>query len=445
MRTVRTSALLIATAVVLCALPAIAQDKFNQGPGNTYFVNCLTDSSGGFSGGKSVRSEVRDSPDGTAQAYTEALAAFSQGQCSNTSTLYVKAAKEADYKIVFQRTGTSAEMGNGIRIVAWSKNSRVLLFEVLKWQYGSDAPTENELWVYNGDSGSCTQLRISEFREVFGAGCLVDIEPTGFVSDGVVGLHVSARQYYEPEGDRAKPACLEKQGTWYYDLSSNEVTPPEPLPKVGVINGTVVEDRGAPLDDATVNWFDLEYNNTVEVQAGQVPFVKTDEKGRFHIMRLNAGERYALVAYKEDAGYPNLAEPLYNPSGKLTVAIAQGADRAPDVQIQLGPKAARLQWEVKDAVTGALLPGIGFAIYRSDGRGEDQARGMAPVGGSAPGTFTYLIPTDVGVTIEFYLQGYKTWYYPGVMEKAARTFLRAAPGQTIEIHVALEPVAAQSK
>ncbi|HJS99604.1 MAG TPA: hypothetical protein VJ756_10960 [Terriglobales bacterium] len=219
--------MLSATALVLCsALPAVAQDKFKQGPGNTYFVSCLTDSSGTFSGSKNERSEVSHSPDGSTLAYTETVATYSQ-ECRNSSDLYLKTQDKTNYKLVFQRTGTSGEMGNGIRIVAWSKNSGFLLFEVLKWQYGSDAPAENEMWVYNVRTGSCAQLQINELREVFGAGCLVDIEPIGFVSDDVVGLQVLARQYYEPEGDMRKPECLEKQGTWYYDLNSNEITPPQ--------------------------------------------------------------------------------------------------------------------------------------------------------------------------------------------------------------------------
>lgn len=444
MRAVCTSALLIAAALILgAARAAIAQDKFKQSPGNTYFVTCFTDSSGTFSSGNNVRSEVSDSPDDSTVAYTETVATYSQEMCSNTSSLYIKAENKTDYKLAFQRRGTSAEMGNGIRIVAWSENSGFLLFEVLKWQYGSDAPAENELWVYNIHTGACAELQVSAFYEVFGEGCLVDIEPAGFVSDDVVGLQVSAKQYYEPEGDMRKPECLEKRGTWYYDLSSNEITPPEPLPKTGIINGTVVDGDGAPLEKATVNWFDLEHKNTVEVQMGQPSFVKTDNKGHFHIAHLIAGDRYALIAHKEAAGYPDLAQPLYNPSSRTQIAVAQTEDGAPYVLIRLGQKAARFQWQVKDAVTGALLPGIGFSIHRADGRGENN--GMAPVGGSAPGTFSYLIPTDVGVTIEFSAEGYKTWYYPGVMDKAARTFVRAVPGETVKLEVALQPDTAQSR
>jgi hypothetical protein len=443
-RTVCTCALLIATALILGAAPsAIAQDKFKQAQDNTYFVTCFTDSSGTFSSGNSVRSEVFHSPDDSALAYTETVATYSQEMCSNTSSLYIRTENKTDYRLAFQRTGTSAEMGRGIRIVAWSKNSGFLLFEVSKWQYGSDAPAENELWVYNTHSGACAELQVSAFYEVFGEGCLVNIEPVGFVSEDVVSLQVSAKQYYEPEGDMRKPECLERQGTWYYDLSSNEVTPPEPLPKAGIISGTVVDEGGAPLEDATVNWFDLEPKYTVEVQAGQRPFVKSDGKGHFYITHLIAGDRYALVAHKEEAGYPDLAQPLYNPLGKTPVAVAQAQDRVPDVVIQVGPKAARFQWIVKDAVSGALLPGIGFAIYRSDGRGEN--KGMPPVGGSAPGTFSYLIPTDIGVTIEFSAEGYKTWYYPGAMDKAGRTFLRAVPGENIKLEVALQPAAAGSR
>jgi hypothetical protein len=52
-----------------------------------------------------------------------------------------------------------------------------------------------------------------------------------------------------------------------------------------------------------------------------------------------------------------------------------------------------------------------------------------------------LVPSDAQVTVEFSAPGYQTWYYPGAADKAARTFMATAPGQTTKLDVLLQPVA----
>lgn len=208
----------------------------------------------------------------------------------------------------------------------------------------------------------------------------------------------------------------------------------------GFIQGTVVDEKGNTVADAQVNWYDLDPpKNVVEVHTGPPASVTTDKDGHFLIEHLTAGHRYGLVAQKEEAGYPDMSIGFYNPGGKLQETTAQTKGQPVDTQVRLGPKATRLEWDVKDAATGAPVKGIYYAMHRMDGKGETTT--LAPVGGSAPGKYSWLIPSDVPITIEFSAPGYQTWYYPGTHTKAAQTFMATAPGQTTKLDVLLQPSA----
>lgn len=214
------------------------------------------------------------------------------------------------------------------------------------------------------------------------------------------------------------------------------------LAQYGVIQGTAVDEKGNVVPDAQVNWYDLDPpKNVVEVHTGPYASVTTDKDGRFVIENLMAGHRYDLVAQKPEAGYPDMSSSLYNPTSKVQIATAQLKGQALDVTVRMGPKAMRLEWDVKDVTTGKPIKGISFAMRRMDGLGESE--GLAAVGGSAPGRYSWLIPSDVPVTIEFSAPGYQTWYYPGTTSKAAKTFMATAPGQATKLDVFLQPVAQQ--
>jgi hypothetical protein len=214
------------------------------------------------------------------------------------------------------------------------------------------------------------------------------------------------------------------------------------LAQDSVIQGTAVDEKGDVVPGAQVNWYDLDPpKDVVEVQVGQPASVTTDKGGRFVIEHVMAGHRYDLVAQKEKAGYPDMSSGLYNPTSKVQIATAQPKGQALDVTVRMGPKAMRLEWDVKDVTTGEAIKGISFAIRRMDGGGE--SAGMAPVGGSAPGRYSWLVPSDIPVTIEFSAPGYQTWYYPGTTNKAAKTFMTTAPGQATKLDVFLQSVVQQ--
>ena len=215
------------------------------------------------------------------------------------------------------------------------------------------------------------------------------------------------------------------------------------LAQNGVIQGTAVDEKGTVVPDAQINCYDLDPpKNVVEVRSGSPAAVTTDRGGRFAIEHVMAGHRYGLVAQKEGAGYPDMSIGFYNPTGKLQTATAQPKGQSLDVTVRMGPKATRLEWDVKDVTTGEPIKGIYYAMHRIDGRGE--SAGLAAVGGSAPGKYSWLIPSDIPVTIEFSAPGYQTWYYPGTTNRDAKTFMATAPGQTTKLAVFLQPVVQQA-
>lgn len=219
---ISTSAISPVLAFIVLATPHMrCQDKYRESPENTYFVSCGQQPP---YVSKTAQSHILISPGKSHRAYTIASAEVSSGNCVNNSKLFVQSPeKSAQYEIVFLQVPTELERGNGIRIIDWSRDGNSLLFDVLFWQYGSDAQTENEVWVYNSSSGVFSQLGIKKFYKKYGEGCMVDIEPLGFSYDGEVILKISVKQEYDEEGDKLTPLCVEKQELWSYNLSSYQV------------------------------------------------------------------------------------------------------------------------------------------------------------------------------------------------------------------------------
>jgi hypothetical protein len=202
-------------------------------------------------------------------------------------------------------------------------------------------------------------------------------------------------------------------------------------PETGAITGTVVDEAGNPIAAAEVSPSrDLDSKDIIEVGMGVWPAFPTDANGHFVVTNLVVGHHYKVYGKKEEAGYPDMRMGLFNPRDEAVVAVAEPKDRALDVTVRLGPKAMVLTWDVKDSVTGRSLNNIvTFHITRTD---EGEVRGDSL-------DRKFLLPTDVPVTVEFSAKGYKTWYYPGTIDKAVSTALRTTPGQAVALNVFLQP------
>jgi len=92
------------------------------------------------------------------------------------------------------------------------------------------------------------------------------------------------------------------------------------MPTTGAIKGTVVDAAGNPVASAQVSTgYDLD-SKAVEVWAGQVPTFETDANGHFVVTNLVEGHHYKVYAMKEEAGYPNMMNSLFNPRDEAPIA-----------------------------------------------------------------------------------------------------------------------------
>jgi len=114
-------------------------------------------------------------------------------------------------------------LGNGIRLVDWSKDGEYLLFDVLRWQWGSDAPPSNEVWVYLATTGIFKQIDLNEKIAGFGKDCLVSVDPLGFAANGQVAVRLSAIGSFEPDTWAPKPGCSVERQTWLFDPRKDQL------------------------------------------------------------------------------------------------------------------------------------------------------------------------------------------------------------------------------
>jgi hypothetical protein len=197
------------------------QATFARSSSNPYNVNC---------GDKppyksqSARSTILSSPDGNRDAYAEAKARWvEEGSCVNTSAVFVRD-KDGAFQLVFLQQPTQELVGNGIRLIDWSKYGRELLFDVIRWQDGSDAGPNNEIWIYDAKTGVFTSVPIEHIFKSFGGGCFTTVEPLGFSATGTVALEFSAKQDFDEEGKIVLPKCNKKRDTWLFDPHGNNLT-----------------------------------------------------------------------------------------------------------------------------------------------------------------------------------------------------------------------------
>jgi len=166
---------------------------------------------------KTVRSRVFVAPGQKQRAYAEVTATAHLGICANYSKLYVQS-QGGKYSLVFLGIPTEFAPGNGIKIIGWSADGLLLLFDVLHWPPG-DANGQNEIWVYRADTGIFAAIELGGFVKKFDEGCVVDIHPAGF-SDSKVLLKVTAKQDDDEVGNKVNAPCAEHDEIWSYNLSN---------------------------------------------------------------------------------------------------------------------------------------------------------------------------------------------------------------------------------
>jgi hypothetical protein len=188
----------------------------------------------------------------------------------------------------------------------------------------------------------------------------------------------------------------------------------------GVIQGTVLDEVGRPLQGAKVH---AELHGVAMAKA--IRYVESDENGTFVIDRLAYGT-YDVNGKKEEDGYPDSSFSFYADRPVATSIAISPEHPAATITLKLGPKAGVITGTVKDALTGKPIP-AGFTLRASSKRW---------MGTSQPSKFRVLIPPATDITVEVSSAGYKTWVYGGTgLDSRA---LRLEPGTEMQMDIRLE-------
>jgi len=237
MNAIRIFALVLSTlAYFVGACDVHAQGKA-KGTQTTAFLTCWDENSKNY-GSRSARGPVLISPNGLHEAYAKAEAfaqrsADSGGQetCKNKSTLFVGRGGKAQFDSVYVYQGATGEaQGNGIQLIDWSADSRILVADLLTWYYFSEG-WEHNILTYSTRTGSVEKKSLNElFSAALHKDCHVEAQLKGFLRDGRVALRVI------PLDEEEGPSCVDQEGMWALDISSFKVSPlaqPEPIKQNG--------------------------------------------------------------------------------------------------------------------------------------------------------------------------------------------------------------------
>ncbi len=196
----------------------------------------------------------------------------------------------------------------------------------------------------------------------------------------------------------------------------------------GLIDGTIAYEDGKPVYGATVYAVPLG-----KALGAIIPHVNSDESGHFsiRIARSWFGD-FAVAAKKEDEDYPDMSQQFYS-DGKLKTVALSAKNPSRSVVIQLGPKGGVLRGTVADAFTNApLSPCVEF-------RRALEPNNFLSGSGLVKPSYKLLVPADTDVLVAIYLDGYKTWYFPGTVVVTKRQPVRLKPGKELAVDIRLEP------
>lgn len=196
----------------------------------------------------------------------------------------------------------------------------------------------------------------------------------------------------------------------------------------GLIDGIVTYDDRKPVRGATVYAVPLG-----RAMGAIIPHANTDETGHYAISITRSWfGKFAVAAKKEDEDYPDMSRQFYSDGKFQTVNLSASHPNA-TVIICLGPKAGVLLGTVVDAVTKApLSPCVEF---RRLAEPSNFLRGS----GLVQPTYKLLVPPNTDILVNMYLDGYKTWYFPGTVEKEKQQPVRLGPGEKRVADIELAP------
>lgn len=189
---------------------------------------------------------------------------------------------------------------------------------------------------------------------------------------------------------------------------------------IGRITGTVMDDHGQVVEDATVCL------SIPEDDGGSTSIscrIFTDH-GQFQIPEVGFGT-YGVFAIKEVEGYSINNQ---SPGEKVTVSAA---NPSPEVTVRLRPGGSVLSGTVLDKSNGKPVKGVIVQYLDVDGK----ASGSSPF---TDGEFHVALPPACDLVIIVSAHGYKGWVYTDPLSPT-RPVLRLGAGERKQLDIQLEP------
>ncbi len=187
----------------------------------TLFVNCQANEKP-----KKVLSPVSLSEDGTWRAYVEVDVRSDLG-CAHTTRLWVARAN-APYRLVYLMSPERTAVENGMEILGWARNSRMILVRTEEWQFASDALDTPRVLAINAETGMVYAPRLEAmFQTRQDKNCSFRVVDAGFSADRNVNILVRA-QFFDFEdgtGLELPPAmrCGNAEETWSFNFATGEI------------------------------------------------------------------------------------------------------------------------------------------------------------------------------------------------------------------------------
>ena len=211
---------LLSTAVTGQSPPRRTVDRPSQ---NTLFVECH-----GHKKPQRVLSSVALSEGETWSAYVEVNIQSDPG-CLHTTQPWVARANNP-YRLVYLVPPKRDFAENGMEILGWARNSKMLLVRTELWQYGSDAADKQQVLALDASTGEVYEPELKEMlQDRKDEQCTFRVIDAGFSSDTNVVILVRAKFFTALEVDETEsdvPAakrCGNTEETWSFNYATGEV------------------------------------------------------------------------------------------------------------------------------------------------------------------------------------------------------------------------------
>ena len=230
-----TYGLIVSIALIFCAallicLPSLAEvgqkaakTVVSGSSKYTLFINC-----NGNEKPKRVLSPVALSEGDEWSAYVEVNI---QNDCLYTTRLWV-AKGNRPYRLVYLIPPVRENAENGMEILGWARNSRMLLVQIEQWQYGSDAADLQRVLAIDAGTGVVYEPHLEALlQDRKDKRCAFRVTDAGFSSDKNVVMLVRAKFFTPLEIDETEadvPAamrCGNTEETWSFNYATGEIKP----------------------------------------------------------------------------------------------------------------------------------------------------------------------------------------------------------------------------